>query len=242
MEAVARYASMLPLHDVQRERRWIRGRIAHIEREAKAMGGTAAGPAQYAIGRGYLALHEWEPSRRSLEAAWNEEYRTPEVAYALGRVIGAQYQEELEEAERISNADARAARRKAIEKQYRDAALGWLRRSSATGSESPAYAEGLIALYEKRYDAALAQAGKAFRDVPWMHEAKKLEGDIQVARGIEQYNDGHIDAAVTSYIRAGDAYRSGRCSACRPADRDSAGSCATLAVCACRSRGSCATA
>jgi tetratricopeptide (TPR) repeat protein len=207
MEAVARYASMLPLHDVQRERRWIRGRIAHIEREAKAMGGTAAGPAQYAIGRGYLALHEWEPSRRSLEAAWNEDYRTPEVAYALGRVIGAQYQDELEDAERISNADARAARRKAIEKQYRDAALGWLRRSSATGSESPAYAEGLIALYEKRYDAALAQAGKAFRDVPWMHEAKKLEGDIQVARGIEQYNDGDIEAAVTSYTRAGDAYR-----------------------------------
>ena len=124
MEAIARYSSMLPLHDVQRERRWIRDRITRIERDARSMGRTATGPAQYAVGRGYLALREWEPSRRSLEAAWSEDYHTPEVAYALGRVIGAQYQEELDEAERISNADARAARRSAVEKQYRDTALG----------------------------------------------------------------------------------------------------------------------
>ncbi len=212
MEAIARYSSMLPLHDVQRERRWIRDRIARIERDAKALrrtawGRTALGPAQYAIGRGYLALREWEPSRRSLEAAWNEDYRTPEVAYALGRVIGAQYQEELDEAERISNADARAARRSAVEKQYRDKALGWLRQSAGTGSESPAYAEGLIALYEKRYDAALERARKAFQDVPWMHEAKELEADIWIERGNEQFKTGNVDEAVASYTRAGDAYR-----------------------------------
>lgn len=212
MEAIARYSSMLPLHDVQRERRWIRDRIARIDSEAKSLrrtawGGTASAPAQYAIGRGYLALREWEPSRRSLEAAWSENYRTPEVAYALGRVIGAQYQEELEEAERISNADARAARRIAVEKQYRDAALGWLRQSAGTGSESPAYAEGLIALYEKRYDAALERARKAFRDVPWMHEAKKLEADIWIDRGNEQFKSGRVDDAIASYTRAGDAYR-----------------------------------
>jgi eukaryotic-like serine/threonine-protein kinase len=207
MEAIARYSSMLPLHDVQRERRWIRDRIARIERDAELMGNTAAGPAQYAIGRGYLALREWEPSRQSLEAAWSENYRTPEVAYALGRVIGAQYQEELDEAERISNADARAARRSAVEKQYRDKALGWLRQSAGSGSESPAYAEGLIALYEKRYDAALERAGQAFRDVPWMHEAKELEADIWIERGNEQYKSGSVDDAVASYTRAGDAYR-----------------------------------
>lgn len=207
MGAIARYSSMLPLHDVQRERRWIRDRIARIERDAESMGRTAAGPAQYAIGRGYLALREWEPSRRALEAAWNEDYRTPEVAYALGRVIGAQYQEELDEAERISNADARAARRSAVEKQYRDAALGWLRQSAGSGSESPAYAEGLIALYEKRYDAALERARKAFHDVPWMHEAKELEADIWLERGNEQFGSGRVDDALASYTRAGDAYR-----------------------------------
>jgi tetratricopeptide (TPR) repeat protein len=212
MEAIARYSSMLPLHDVQRERRWIRDRIARIGNDAKSLrrtawGRTAAGPAQYAIGRGYLVLREWESSRRSLEAAWNDDYQTPEVAYALGRVIGEQYQEEIDEAERISNADARAARRSAVEKQYRDTALAWLRRSAGSGSESAAYAEGLIALYEKRYDVAIERARKAFRDVPWMHEAKALEADIWIARGNEQANRGRDDDAVASYTRAGDAYR-----------------------------------
>ncbi|HEV7763378.1 MAG TPA: protein kinase [Thermoanaerobaculia bacterium] len=207
MEAISRYASMLPLHDVRRERRMIRDRIARVESEAKTMGRTAAGPAQYAIGRGYLALREWEPSRRALEAAWNDDYRTAEVAYALGRVIGAQYQNEVEEAERIANADARAARKKQTEKLYRDPALAWLRQSAEMGSESPAYAVGLIALFEKRYDAALERAREAFRDVPWMHEAKKLEADIWIARGIDQYSSGDIDKAVVSYARAGEAYR-----------------------------------
>jgi serine/threonine-protein kinase len=207
IEAVARYSNMLPLHDVQRERRWIRARIAQIAREQKTLGSTAAGPAQYAIGRGYLALHEWARSRSHLEAAWQDNYRAPEVAYALGRVIGAQYEEELSEADRVTNADTRAARRRQVERKYRDAALTWLRRSAGSGSESPAYAEGRIALYEKRYDAALQNARAAFQAVPWLHEAKKLEGDIWLARGNEQYNDGKMDDAVASYQRAGQAYR-----------------------------------
>ncbi|HET8797499.1 MAG TPA: protein kinase, partial [Thermoanaerobaculia bacterium] len=188
IEAVARYSNMLPLHDVRRERQWIRDRIARIEREAQSMSRTAAGPARYAIGRGYLALREWQPGRAHLEAAWSAGYRTPETAYALGRAIGAQYQEELEEAERIAGAEARAARLRQIEKQYRDAALSWLRRGRSAGGESPAYSEGLIALYEKRYDDALGRARVAFREVPWMHEARKLEGDIWLIRGVEQAN------------------------------------------------------
>ncbi|HEX7810105.1 MAG TPA: hypothetical protein VF608_15325, partial [Thermoanaerobaculia bacterium] len=207
MEAIARYSAMLPLHDVQRERRWIRDRIARIDGEMKSMSKTSRGPAQYAIGRGYLALHDWTRSREHLELAWAEEYRTPEVAYALGRVIGAQYEDALEDAERIANADARAARRKQIATQYRDPALEWLRRGKGTGSDSPAYAEGLIALYEERFDVALERARKAFRDVPWLHEAKKLEGDIWMSRGIAQSNSGEDDAAIASFNRAGDAFR-----------------------------------
>jgi eukaryotic-like serine/threonine-protein kinase len=207
IEAVARYANMLPLHDVQRERRRIRNAIGGIEREMRTMNAMTAAPAHYAIGRGYLALREWEPARRNLELAWNGDYRAPEVAYALGRVIGAQYQEQLKEAERIVNADARAARRKQVEQQYRDAALRWLRQSGASASESPAYGEALIAFYEQRYDDALARARKAFADVPWMYEAQELAGDIWTDRGVEQFNRGRVDDAVASYTRAGDAYR-----------------------------------
>lgn len=208
IEAVHRYAAMLPLHDIRREREWIRARIVQIERDATSLSPSSAGPARYAIGRGHLALGEWAASRKHLDAAWAAEFQTPEVAYALGRVIGAQYQEEIEEAERIANADARAARRKQIDTEYRDTALTWLRRGRGTGSESSAYAEGLIAFYEKRYDTALASARKAFREVPWLYEARKLEGDIWIARGIEAANDGEAEQSIASLTQAIDAYQS----------------------------------
>jgi len=206
IEATARYASMLPLHDIGRERAWIRQRITSIERERAKMGRMASGPADYAIGRGYLALHEWVPSRQALERAWAGSYRTPEVAYALGRVIGAQYEEELDDVERIANKDVRAARKRLIDEQYRDRALMFLRQSEGSGSESPAYVQGLIAFYEKKYDIALSHAGAAFRQVPWLHEAKKLEGDIWLARGVEQYQEGAYDTAKQTLARADEAY------------------------------------
>lgn len=206
IEATARYASMLPLHDIGRERHWIRQRIASIGRAKSSMGSTASGPADYAIGRGFLALHEWDSSRHALESAWAGDYRTPEVAYALGRVIGAQYQQELEESERIANKDARAARQRQIEQQYREKALTYLRQSAGSGSESPAYVEGLIAFYEKRPDIALERARAAFAAVPWLFEAKKLEGDIWLSRGMKESREGNYDAALQTFARAGNAY------------------------------------
>ena len=47
----------------------------------------------------------------------------------------------------------------------------------AEGSmESPVYVEGLIALYEKRYDDALIKAKEAYAKSNWSYEAKTLEG------------------------------------------------------------------
>lgn len=206
IEAVARYASMLPLHDATREQRWIRERIGRIANEKKSLGDAASAAADYAIGRGHLALQDFARSRTFLEAAWRGGHQTPEVAYALGRVIGEQYQEELQEAERLPTKDARVARRREVEEQYRIPALNWLRRSAGSGSESPAYAEGLIALYEKRYDAALARARTAFAQTPWLYEAKRLEGDVWLARGVDDYNEGRSDSALQHLHKAGDAY------------------------------------
>ncbi|HYI10379.1 MAG TPA: protein kinase [Thermoanaerobaculia bacterium] len=206
IEAVARYASMLPLHDLSREQRWIRARIDAIAREKADLGRTASAAADYAIGRGYLALHDYDRSRHALEAAWNGGHQTPEVAYALGRVIGAQYQDELQEAESLSTKDARMARRRQVEQQYRVPALNWLRRSAGGAGESPAYAEGLIALYEKRYDDALARARAAFAETPWMHEARKLEGDVWLARGTTDLGEGRSDSALAHFGKAGTAY------------------------------------
>ena len=61
------------------------------------------------------------------------------------------------------------------EKEFRDPAVLYLKK--AEGSvESPAYVEGLIALYEKRYDDALKKSKEAYAKSMWSYEAKTLEG------------------------------------------------------------------
>jgi hypothetical protein len=53
---------MLPLHDTGRERTLIRQRIAAIARARRTLGRAAEGPADYAIGRGELALGDYAAS------------------------------------------------------------------------------------------------------------------------------------------------------------------------------------
>jgi eukaryotic-like serine/threonine-protein kinase len=206
IEAIARYAHMLPLHDTGRERTLIRQRIDAIAEARRTLGRAAEGPAQYAIGRGELALGDDAASRQHLEAAWRAGYRAPQVAYALGRAIGAQYEAELKDAERIANKDARERRRKTLEHDYRDPALAYLRQSSGTAAESPAYAVALIAFYEKRYDDALRQARAAAAQVPWLYEAKELEGDVLTAMALADNKAGRYDEALRGYDAAGAAY------------------------------------
>lgn len=206
IEAIARYAHMLPLHPVTAEHARIRERIGSILARKSRMGRAAVGPADYAIGRGYLALGDLHSSRRHLESAWKTGYRTPEVAWALGRVIGARYEAELAETERLMSRDAREARRRRLERELRDPALRYLRQGAGSAVESAAYGEGLIALYEQRFDEALALARKAFAEVPWLYEARTLEGDALVAKGLQLANAGRYDDALAHYRGAGEAY------------------------------------
>jgi eukaryotic-like serine/threonine-protein kinase len=207
IDSIMRYAYMLPLHDVRREEKLVRLRMKKIEEQINEIGRAAEGPGSYALGRGYLVLREEKKAKGYLERALKKGYRTTEVNFALGQAIGALYQKELEAAERIGNKELREARKIEIEKQYRAPALEYLRMSAGAQAESPAYIEGLIAFYEKRYGDALEKAETAFNQVPWLYEAKKLEGDVYVMAGNEKRDKGNYQGAKEEYERAEEAYR-----------------------------------
>ncbi|MBI2838129.1 MAG: protein kinase [Acidobacteria bacterium] len=208
-ESLLRYAYMLPLHSAEPERNMVRKRIARIEEKISGAGHAAVGPGQYAIGRGYLALVDYDRALEHLEAAWTSEYRTPETAYALGLVMGALYQRELKKAERIEDQQQREVRRKELRRQYGDAALGYLKLSAGTQAETPEYAEGLIAFYEGRYEEAHGLARKAAGRVPWMYEARYLEGDILTARAFEKRRKGDYKGALVDLASAESAILDG---------------------------------
>src|SRR6185436_19535698 len=84
-----------------------------------------------------------------------------------------------------------------------------VQRSSATlaKEQSPLFAEGLIALYAKRYDEALDKARRAIEASPWLYEAALLEGAVLHARGLAAWRRGDHDEATREYERAAEVYR-----------------------------------
>ncbi|HVK67047.1 MAG TPA: hypothetical protein VM694_21325, partial [Polyangium sp.] len=156
----------------------------------------------------HLALGDPDGAREHLEKALAAGYSSADLEYALGRAIGEIFRRALAETRRITNEEERKKKVEELERALRDPALGHLRAALAAKIEVPAYAEGLIALYEGKNEAAIAKAKEAFEKAPWMYEAKKLEADALFAEGSKYRHDAASDwDKMKSYFDpAGAAY------------------------------------
>ena len=194
-----------PLHDVRPELEELRKRLKKMEVRVKQGGRAAQDPGNNALGQGYLALGEIEKAREHLEKAWNAGYQLPSTAYALGQTMGLLFQKKLTEAEHTTNEEVRNRLKEQYEKEFRDPAVNYLKK--AEGSvESPAYVEGLIALYEKRYDQALKKSKEAFAKSNWSYEAKALEGKALSGIAQQKFDVGDYKGVIQQYELAGEAY------------------------------------
>jgi serine/threonine-protein kinase len=203
VEAGLRYAALLPRHDMTASKGMLRRELALIEEEMKSLGPLAEGPGCYALGHGYLALHQVETARRYLERAWQAGEHGPEVAAALGRALGVLYEKALADATQPKS--GRKAAREEAERTYRRPAVSYLREAPRDARRSP-YLAGLTAFYDGRYDEALAQAREAYRQTPWFYEAGQLEADVHRLRGEEAFDEGRREEALRFYDLAGEVY------------------------------------
>jgi serine/threonine-protein kinase len=209
MELFLRNAYGMPLHDVERERDLVRGRLSRIEANMKAAGRVGEGPGHYAMGRGHLVLGDPAAARAHLEKARAAGYASAALDNALGQALGELFRRAIEESKRISNEAERKKKVAALEVELRDPALARLRAAVGADGEAPAYAEGLIALYEGKNEEALRKAREAFAAAPWLYEAKKLEGDAQYALGSPFRHDAAFDweKMMAHFQPAAEAYR-----------------------------------
>ncbi len=204
IESILWRAQSLELHDIRPTRELLRRALAGIEADMQRLGRMAAAPGHSALGRGYLALGEVETARVHLDAAWAGGYRNPEVAYALGSVMGRLYQRELAEVGKLANRNERERRRQEAERTYRDPAVSYLRASAGSEMVAPELLEALLAFYEGRYQEALERARAAYARVPWLYEAKALEGETYRVLGLGHEMAGRYERALASY-RSADA-------------------------------------
>jgi predicted Ser/Thr protein kinase len=204
VEAGMRYAALLPRHDMTGSKRKLRRELEEIEQEMKRLGPLAEGPGCYALGQGYLALHQVETARDDLECAWKAGEHGPEVAAALGRAFGFLYEKALADASRARTEERQASREEA-DRTYRRPALSYLQGASRDAQHSP-YLAGLTAFYEGRYPEAVVRAREAYRQVPWFWEAAQLEAEVYEMQGNDAANAGQQEAAVQHFSRAGEVY------------------------------------
>lgn len=207
VDGIMRVAHMAPLHDVRRSQAQVRARLDRIAERMRAAGELAKGPGEYALGRGKLALGEAAAARQHLETAWNDGYRGPEVAYALGLSLGNLYRRELEMADAIGSRDLREAKRREIQAALRDPAVAYLKQAVGTDVAAPEYVLGLIAFYERRFPEALAQADAARERAPSLYEASLLQADVHAVRSREQQETGDEAGSAKSVDEAESAYQ-----------------------------------
>lgn len=206
IESVMRYSHMLALHDTRKEKAIVRERMSQIQTEMKKLGSTAAGPGEFALGRGYMALQDDTQAQKHLETAWSLDYRSPELSYALGRVLGAVYQKELLSASRIPDPAERHRKILEIQHLYRDPAEQHLKLARGISIDSADYLEALIAFYDRDFEVALEKAKSAYEQVPWLYEALTLVGDIHYQIGLDHSVEGQASAAEAEFMQAEEAY------------------------------------
>lgn len=206
VEAAALYSGLAALHDVRPDRAALRTQMDELAAEIRAAGPLVAGAGHYALGRGHQALGEPEAARTQLELAWQHGEREPRVAYALAIVLGDLYLARRLAAERIQDANGRAAALRDSERRYGEPALDYLRQAGAADLPAPAYVAARMAAYAGDLDAALAHLESLADPPPWFYEAPALRGTILATRASRRWNSGDRHGADADFAAGRLAY------------------------------------
>ncbi|HSE41377.1 MAG TPA: protein kinase, partial [Acidobacteriota bacterium] len=206
IEAFMRYAYLLPMHNIERDKKRVTDRLDYIKKRMEAMGSISYGPGYYSLGRGYLSLHRYQDAHDNLILAWQKhQYQEPAAANALGLAMALLYQEKLFEAEQLYTKEQLKQRKSELEKLYLSPALQYIQKG-ANVSESPEYVQALLDFLQKKYPQALNKATAAEQQISWHYESKKLQGDVYTAMGNEQREVGNISQSSDLYRKAESAY------------------------------------
>jgi serine/threonine-protein kinase len=201
IDRLLRRARMMPLHDTTSAENAVRQRLSEVESKLLEHGPLARGPAYFALGFGHLMLRDLERSEEWLQEAVDAGYGEPEVVSALG----------ITEALLIlrSRAPYPADGGDADVFPEVESAVAHLSASSPATAERDAFHRALRLHLEGRDTEALAAARLSAKRVPWLYEARQLEGDILVARALERERSGDSEGARRELVAAGSAYGHG---------------------------------
>ena len=206
LEHRMRIERLMPAHDLRPALAQLRERLERLERDMARLGPEAQGPGSLAMGRGLCHLGDPERALKVLQAAWAAGYRTPEMAGAIARAACDSYfalVSREDTADRDDALDAAKAR-------WRQTARTCFDLSAGQAWEPAPLAEARILYVEDRFPEALERARQAFRENPWLYEAKVEEAYALTALGYARQAQGEPKAALSLYMEASLASRQAR--------------------------------
>lgn len=193
MTTMLRGAALMPRHSLRPHHAQILDRLAEVSARMGRQGELAQGPGSYALGRGHLLLGDPHTAKVHLERAWNLGLRSPLVAAALGECHGRLFQLKLAELGTLQNAtrlmgpvnlqEIPPTDRERLNREYRDPALRFMKLGAEALSPGQGrLLEGRMALFENRFDQAIADTTAVLQVAPWSHEAWLLKAEGHHAR------------------------------------------------------------
>jgi serine/threonine-protein kinase len=196
IETRLRIAYLLPPHDVEQDRKKLRGQLGAVRVAVDVQAGERDASAQgrVAVARTLLLLDDPDDASRELEQAHALGEDSAEYHVALGETLLARYRREAVELPGMAR-ETRKRRAEELRVQFLAPAAAAL----AKGEEwiSPLLAAEL-AVAERRGDAALASARAALEKDPWLAEAHVLAGQVLLDRAMEQVQSNKCaEAAAT---------------------------------------------
>ena len=231
IDSLTARSHLAPRHDTRQDRKLIQGWMSELESWKLQAPESVQGRIHYALGKGFLACGEEAKALEQLKAAWAQDYRGPEVVYALALVLRRLYQEQLLEEERQSlrleadkdlppqqrrafEQDADEARRKqreqrkqALAREYREPALAYLRQLQGAPEVPSGYVAALLSFYESHYADALMHLDGLHDAPPGFHEALRLRGDIFLELATRHWNQGRYEEARAAFNASRRAYQ-----------------------------------
>jgi serine/threonine-protein kinase len=207
IENVIRISHTIPLHDIGPEYRQVKSRMQDIRNQMASLGDLGDGPGHYALGWGNLAIQDYDNARIHFYKSWNSGYQNQDTAYALGITLSKIYRTKWNQIQKIDQEELRKLRLEELDRKYLKPALEFLKKSRGIRDKSPEYMEALIAFNENKYNLAIEKARVAFKNTPWMYEAKFFEGDVYQLLGNQAKRKGALGEAFKHYNKAEKAFR-----------------------------------
>ncbi len=205
IESSLRVSYLLPLHDTRPDRDTVRKRMRAIEALHPDLGSLGDAILHEALGRGYLALHEWAKADTELAAAADTGQDTPELHAARARALGELFHSAREEARRSGGSTRLAKRQRELEQRYLTPAVAELE-ASRTSGQGAGLLDAMIALYRGDFATAESQALAVAAHESDRSEECKLAAEAAYSAGLAAFDHGDYDVARSGFDRAASLY------------------------------------